>query len=314
MLNSIKKYVVSDSLQAAEWQNSEIISGDVAQKLADLKAQDGGDITMSGSATTVRWLLSYELLDELTTVAKRIVTEVEAMAEAPYCFADASGPAAYNVEHSIDATVVGLLVGRHLFRTRGRLDIQGERRYDVPSNLLVQLGIGLFLQDIGKLALPPSVVHKPGPLDADEWELMQRHPELGLDFLRDEGIGLLAKSVVRSHHERWDGGGYPSGLEGDEISQFAQLAALADVFDAVTSERYHAPASPQHKGVAAIREGAGSSFDPELVEVFCEVVLPHPPGSEIALPGGRIGVVSAVSEEGLIVRVSGAEIPLSQAA
>ena len=259
-------------------------------------------------------LLSYELLDELTTVAKRIVAEVEALPDAPYAFADICGPHAYNVEHSIDATVVGLLVGRHLFRTRGRLDYTGERRYDVPSGLLLQLGLGLFLQDIGKLALPPGIVHKPGPLEEDEWELMKRHPELGLGFLRDEGIGLLAKSVVRSHHERWDGGGYPGGLAGEDTSQCARLAALADVFDAVTSERYHACAAPQHVGVEAIRTGAGSAFDPELAEVFCEVVVPHPPGSQITLPDGRVGVVSAIGDDGPVVRVAGVEIALAEAA
>jgi dihydrofolate reductase len=73
VMNSIKKYVVSDSLQAAEWENSELISGDVAQKLADLKAQDGGDITMSGSATTVRWLLREGILDELNLLVHPIV-------------------------------------------------------------------------------------------------------------------------------------------------------------------------------------------------------------------------------------------------
>jgi dihydrofolate reductase len=73
VMNSIKKYVVSDSLQAAEWQNSEILSGDVAQKLNDIKAQDGGDITMSGSATTVRWVLRERLLDELNLLVHPIV-------------------------------------------------------------------------------------------------------------------------------------------------------------------------------------------------------------------------------------------------
>ena len=88
-------------------------------------------------------------------------------------------------------------------------------------------------------------MHKEGPLAPDEWELMMQHPLLGLEFLRDDSIPARAKSVVRSHHERWDGSGYPSGLVGDEIPLFARIAAVADVFDAVTSERYHAPAVPQ---------------------------------------------------------------------
>ena len=259
-------------------------------------------------------LLSYERLEELTGIAKRIVAEVAELPDAPYAFADLSGPAGYNVEHSIDATVVGLLVGRHLFRTRGRVDYTGERRYDVPTSLLQQLGLGLFLQDIGKLGLPPSIVHKDGPLTDDEWELMKRHPELGLDFLRDEGIGFRARSVVRGHHERWDGGGYPDALAGEEISPFARIGAVADVFDAITSERHHAPAAPQSEAVAAIRDGAGSAFDPELSEVFGEVVAPYPPGAEIDLPRGRTGVVTGVTADGLLVRVAGAEIALAEAA
>ena len=111
---------------------------------------------------------------------------------------DGAGPALYIVEHSIDATVVGLSIGRRL----------------VPEDALQELGTGLFLQDIGKLALPPSLVHKPGPLAPDEWELMMQHPLLGLEFLRGDTISAQAKSVVRSHHERWDGSGYPSGLVG----------------------------------------------------------------------------------------------------
>ena len=118
----------------------------------------------------------------------------------------------------------------------------------MPQESLQELGTGLFLQDIGKLALPPSLVHKPGPLAPDEWELMMQHPLLGLEFLRDDTISAQAKSVVRSHHERWDGSGYPSGLVGEEISLFARIAAVADVFDAVTSERFHARGAAARRG------------------------------------------------------------------
>jgi HD-GYP domain-containing protein (c-di-GMP phosphodiesterase class II) len=225
-------------------------------------------------------LFPHELLEELTSVAGRIVEEVTALGEFSFAFLDLAGPDAYNVEHSIDATIVGLMVGRRL----------------VPEKALKELGVGLFLQDIGKLALPPSLVHKPGPLEHGEWELMMQHPLLGLQFLRDDAIGARTKSVVRSHHERWDGSGYPSGLIGEEISQFARIAAVADVFDAMTSERYHRAAAPQHTGVETIREGAGSAFDPEVVEAFCEVIAPFPPGSEIQLADGRHGVVVSVPE------------------
>jgi HD-GYP domain-containing protein (c-di-GMP phosphodiesterase class II) len=115
-------------------------------------------------------------------------------------------------------------------------------------------------------------VQKPGPLAPDEWALMMKHPLLGLAFLRDDSVSAAAKSVVRSHHERWDGSGYPGGLIGEEISQFARIAAVADVFDAVTSERWHAPAVPAQEGAGIILAGAGTAFDPQVVDAFVETI------------------------------------------
>jgi len=200
-------------------------------------------------------LLPHEILRELTDVAGLIVDEVLACGHADALARDGAGPALYLVEHSSDATVVGLSIGRRL----------------VPEDSMRELGTGLFLQDIGKLALPPSLIHHPGPLAPDEWELMMKHPRLGLEFLRDDTISGQAKSIVRSHHERWDGSGYPSGLVGEEISLFPRIAAVADVFGAVTSERFYAPALPRHEGVELIRAGSGRAFDPAVVEAFLDV-------------------------------------------
>jgi HD-GYP domain-containing protein (c-di-GMP phosphodiesterase class II) len=201
-------------------------------------------------------LLPHEILAELTEVAGRIVSEV-ATSEGDAIPVNGSEPWAYIVEHTIGATVAGLLIGRRL----------------LPSEPLDELGSGLFLQDIGMLALPPSLAQKPGPLEDDERALMMRHPLLGLEFLRDDAVGAGARSVVRSHHERWDGSGYPGGVVAEEASLFARIAAVADAFDAMTSERYHARAvSP---GVAAeiIRAGSGTDFDPEVVAAFAELAV-----------------------------------------
>jgi HD-GYP domain-containing protein (c-di-GMP phosphodiesterase class II) len=200
-------------------------------------------------------LLPHEILTELRDVAISIVAEVLSSEPTDGLAGSSAGPALYLVEHSIDATALGLLVGRRV----------------VPEDSLQELGTGLFLQDIGKLALPPSLVHHPGPLAPDEWELMMQHPLLGLELLRDDTISAPAKSVVRSHHERWDGSGYPSGLVGDEIPLFSRIAAVADVFGAVTSERFYAHALPRQEGVDLIRTGSGSKFDPAVVEAFLDV-------------------------------------------
>jgi HD domain len=200
-------------------------------------------------------LLPHDCLDELTGAARRIVAEVDRLPEAPY---DLIGTG----DRPIDATVAGLLVGR---------------RMELPGEALLQLGLGLFLQDIGKLALPPAIVDKPGPLGHDELELMRRHPELALELLRDEDIGQGARTVIRFHHERWDGSGYPLGLAGGEIPVPARIAAIADAFVATGA---------QQEGVAALRAGAGSAFDPGLVEVFEDVAMARSPGLS-AVAGGR---------------------------
>jgi hypothetical protein len=192
-------------------------------------------------------LLPHERLDDLTAAARRIVAEVKGLPEAPY---DLTGRG----DRPIDAAVIGLLVGRRL---------------ELPDETLLQLGLGLFLQDIGKLALPPAIVDKPDPLDDAEVELMRRHPAYGLDLLRDEDVGSGARAVIRFHHERWDGSGYPLGLTGAEIPLLARIAGLTGAFVAARS---------QQEGVAALRAGAGTAFDPELVEILADVAMARSPG------------------------------------
>jgi HD-GYP domain-containing protein (c-di-GMP phosphodiesterase class II) len=137
---------------------------------------------------------------------------------------------------------------------------------------------------------------------------MKTHPVAGLELLRSDLISPLVKVVVRSHHERWGGGGYPDNKVEDETHELARIAAVADVYDAVTSERVYAPARPAHAGVRIIREGRGTAFDAEIVDVFSKVVAPFPPGDSIDLSDGRGGVVVRVPEANLdrpVVRVMG---------
>ena len=122
---------------------------------------------------------------------------------------------------------------------------------------------------------------------------MRRHPQLGADLLGDH-VSFLIRAVVKQHHERWDGTGYPEGIAGDQIHQFARIAAVADVYDAVTSERVYKPPKKPHEGVAIIAQGEGTDFDPEVVSVFSRVVMPFPPGSDVELADGRVGFVTEV--------------------
>ncbi|MBW3696937.1 two-component system response regulator [Vibrio sp. T187] len=128
------------------------------------------------------------------------------------------------------------------------------------------------MHDIGKIGIPDSILGKPGKLDADEWAIMQTHVTIGGDIIGDNESELLqmAQEIALYHHEKWDGSGYPHKLSGADIPLSARIVAIADVFDALTSERPYKPAWPIEKAINLIQEEAGKHFDPELVPIFIE--------------------------------------------
>ncbi|MGF1694313.1 two-component system response regulator [Vibrio lamellibrachiae] len=126
------------------------------------------------------------------------------------------------------------------------------------------------MHDIGKIGIPDYVLGKPGKLDADEWDIMQKHVEIGGAIIGDSDSLLLqmAREIALYHHEKWDGSGYPHGAKGEDIPLSARIVAIADVFDALTSERPYKKAWSIEKTTALIQEEAGRHFDPNLVTVF----------------------------------------------
>jgi putative nucleotidyltransferase with HDIG domain len=131
-----------------------------------------------------------------------------------------------------------------------------------------EIEFGFLLHDIGKVAVPDSILHKPEPLTAQERELIQQHPVTGWEIVRQVDFLGAASDVVRHHHERWDGDGYPDGLKGDEIPLTARVFAVADTLDALTTTRPYRPASPIGAARALIHEGRGTQFDPTVVDAF----------------------------------------------
>ena len=259
--------------------------------------------------------LDPEATDELGDAVDQILLEVEELDGKFVVLADLCAADAYNLQHPIDVTALGLLIGRRLITEHGWLDYRGERQDDRHEERLFRLGMGLLLSDIGKLALPEAILNKPGKLSEDEWEIVKTHPKAGVKLVRDTGAWCpLVQACVLRHHERWDGSGYPEGKAGTEVHEMARIAAVADVYDAITSERVFAPAKPAYVGVQAILAGAGTQFDPTIVDVFSRRVAPFPPGVEVELTDGRRAVVVSVSELALdrpVVRViTGSEGPV----
>ena len=149
-----------------------------------------------------------------------------------------------------------------------RYTLRMGRSMNLSDAQMENLARGAYLHDIGKLAVPDSILLKPGPLTADEWQLMQQHARIGFDLVR--GIPFLegAAEIVLTHHENFDGTGYPQGLKQREIPLGGRIFAVADTLDAITSDRPYHRAAPFDVAQDAIRREAGRKFDPEIVAAF----------------------------------------------
>jgi len=168
------------------------------------------------------------------------------------------------------------------------------RRLGIAEQGLHDLAIGCLLMDIGKLRLPAALLNKTERLDHDEWDLMKTHVELGIALLEETGgYPDAVLNIVRSHHERLDGCGYPAGLEGDHIPLFAQIAGIVDQYVAVTSARpFAAPISPS-RAEEMLYKQRGVLFDEMLVEYFIQTLTAYPTGSLVELSSGEVAIVKA---------------------
>jgi putative two-component system response regulator len=142
---------------------------------------------------------------------------------------------------------------------------------DVESDLLLNASP---MHDVGKIGVPDKILLKPGKLSEDEWEVMKTHVQIGADILSgsESALMTMAYDIALTHHEKWDGSGYPNALEGEQIPLTGRIVALADVFDALTSERPYKAAWPVESAVDYIKDQSGKHFDPVLVHAFLSVL------------------------------------------
>jgi putative nucleotidyltransferase with HDIG domain len=188
----------------------------------------------------------------------------------------------YTFLHSVSVATLMVALARDL----------GENEEDV-----LQAGLGGLLHDIGKARIPDEVLNKPGRLTPEEFELVKRHPEDGYQILAAlPGIGELPLVITRHHHERMDGKGYPAGQSRNDMHRFARMAAIVDVYDALTSERcYRQPDNPA-VALRRMMTWSGAHFDSELFQAFVRCVGIYPVGSLLRLRSGRLAVVREANE------------------
>jgi HD-GYP domain-containing protein (c-di-GMP phosphodiesterase class II) len=164
-----------------------------------------------------------------------------------------------------------------------------------------QAGLGGLLHDTGKALVPDHILNKPGRLTDEEFDIIRRHPRDGYDILRKTpAIGPIPLDITLHHHERRDGSGYPDKQGGDEISELAQMAAIVDVYDAITADRCYHKGMPAAEALRKIFEWSKFHFSPSLAQEFVRCVGIYPVGTLVLLESGRLGVVVEPHESSLL--------------
>ncbi|MFD2444506.1 HD-GYP domain-containing protein [Bacillus sp. CGMCC 1.16607] len=185
----------------------------------------------------------------------------------------------YIFTHSLNVTMYTLAIGLEL---------------KLPQKDLEILGLGAILHDVGKMKIPEPILFKNGRLTEEEYEEVKKHAEAGFKMLKTvQTLPLLVAHCAYQHHERMNGSGYPRGITGNDIHLYGKIIAVADVFDAVTSNRVYRNAMLPHEGLEILYAGSDILFEPKIIEAFRKSVVIYPNGLTVELNDGRKGVVSA---------------------
>jgi HD-GYP domain-containing protein (c-di-GMP phosphodiesterase class II) len=225
------------------------------------------------------------LKDEMvhTIKLKRIVTELVDQIfrdiNIVYNMVDIRSYENYIYSHSVNVCIISLMIGMEMGFNRSEME---------------NLGVGALLHDIGRIFIDPKPLDQFGHLESREYEQIKKHARLGYDTLKKKfEVNFLAAHVALQHHEREDGSGYPRGLTGKRIHRFAKIVAVADAYDAMTSQRVRG--IPSHQAIREIKAEANVKFDHAVVQCFAKVVAPYLLGTVLQLNNGDIVLVTHVT-------------------
>lgn len=183
----------------------------------------------------------------------------------------------YTFHHSVNTTIISLILGI---------------ASGYSEQKLIELGMGVLMHDIGKIKVPGEILNKKTPLTEAEFGEIKQHTTYGFEILRkNNDISLLSAHVAFQHQEKWDGSGYPRGLKGSGIHEYGRLAAVADVYEALTSKRVYRKAIEPNAAFEYIISQGNTHFDPQVLEVFKKNIAVYPSGSGVLLSNGQRGNV-----------------------
>jgi HD-GYP domain-containing protein (c-di-GMP phosphodiesterase class II) len=222
-------------------------------------------------------------IQELTHTVKDIVDDIFLNRDVIYNFSNLFSYDDYTLNHSVNVSVLSILLGISM---------------DYPRTVLQELGIGALLHDVGKIYVDKNILNKPGIFTSLEFEEVKKHTIKGYETLiSNSDISKESAIVALQHHERFNGTGYPFAYKEDEIDEFARLTAIGDTYDALIADRIYRKGFPPDEALDIIKRGSGIEFDHYVVPFFLTNVAKYPVGSLVALNNGRIGMVVKVKKE-----------------
>lgn len=216
-------------------------------------------------------------LDKALDVARKIVQEIMEKGVASIDMADLRSFDAYTFGHCVNVAVLSCIVGFSM---------------DLDDRDLSDLVLAGLLHDIGKLKIPNEILNKNGRLTKEEYEIMKTHPQESYNIISERtDISSYVKNAVLLHHENVDGSGYPRGLTGDELTLITKIIHVADIYDALVTDRAYKEGYSPYEAIEYLMGGSGILVDSEVVKYFVRVIPLHPKGSEVVLSNGEIGII-----------------------
>ncbi len=232
---------------------------------------------------TVKGIVYPYLGKTFTSLVESIMDDLSSREDAMIMMMNINSMDQYLYRHSLNVCVYTILLGQ----------IHGYSKED-----LTLLGLGAMLHDIGKTKLPIELLNKPSKLSEEEFDQIKQHTQIGYLMLKDEpGIPLKSAHCAFQHHERINGAGYPRGLKGDEISEFARWIAITDAYDAMTTHRVYRPAMLPHQALEVLYTGCGEWYEKSKLELFRDHVAIYPLGMTVTLNTGEKGVVVKIHKD-----------------
>lgn len=272
-IDNIKKlkypgvYINDDISKDIEVVN--VISDDLRIKAVNgikkmfVKLENGGK-QLANEADMSR--LVGDIVDELLQNKDMMVNMIDLK-----CFDD------YTYAHSVNVAVLSIIIGI---------------AWGFKKNILVKLGLGALMHDIGKVFVDKRILNKPGKLTDEEYEEIKTHSDRGYRYVKDQlKLPAMTCQAVEDHHEKYDGSGYPHGKNKESISLLGRIIAVSDVYDALSSERSYRAAINPSESMEYIMGGSGTMFDPKIVKIFIHKIAPYPVGTLVQLSNNWLGIV-----------------------